>query len=146
LDPLARHDFLASLMAAVSQDGVSVVFSSHVLAELERVADYLIVLASGRVQVAGDVDELIAGHQTLIGPTSQATHVADRLTVVCERRAERQTHLLVRCAGPTPPPPGWQTHPTSLEELVLAYLRAPDSAALPGPSKRNSEHHAAATT
>jgi ABC-2 type transport system ATP-binding protein len=146
LDPLARHDFLASLMTAVSEDGVSVVFSSHVLAELERVADYLIVLACGRVQLAGDVDELVSGHQTLIGPTSQATNVADRLAVVSERRGERHTHLLVRCARHMPPPAGWQSHPSSLEELVLAYLRAPDAAALPGPNTKHSELRAAATT
>jgi ABC-2 type transport system ATP-binding protein len=53
LDPLARHDFMASLMAAVAEDGLSVMLSSHVIADLERVADYLIVLSRGQVQVAG---------------------------------------------------------------------------------------------
>src|SRR5207245_1403736 len=67
LDPLARHDFMALVMTAAG-DGVSVLLSSHVLAELERVADYLIVLAAGRVQVAGEVDDLLAGHALLTGP------------------------------------------------------------------------------
>src|SRR4051812_13961654 len=53
LDPLARHDFMATVLAAAAEDGVSVLLSSHVLAELERVADYLVLLSRGRVQVAG---------------------------------------------------------------------------------------------
>src|SRR5271163_3713194 len=56
LDPLARHDFMATVMQAVADDGLSVVLSSHVLTELERVADYLIVISQGQVQVADDVD------------------------------------------------------------------------------------------
>jgi len=65
LDPLARHDFMAAVMTAVADDGLSVVLSSHVLAELERVADHLVVLSSGRVQVAGEVDDLLARHRVL---------------------------------------------------------------------------------
>src|SRR2546427_607422 len=68
LDPLARHDFMASLMAAVAEDALSVVLSSHVIADLERVADYLIVLSHGQVQVAGEVEGLLACHSTLTGP------------------------------------------------------------------------------
>jgi len=48
LDPVARHDFMATVLTAMADDGVSVVLSSHVLAELERVADYLILLSQGR--------------------------------------------------------------------------------------------------
>ena len=72
LDPLARHDFMAAVMTAVADDGVSVVLSSHVLAELERVADYLVVLSSGSVQVAGEVDDLLAAHRVLTGPAAGA--------------------------------------------------------------------------
>src|SRR5690349_1937956 len=72
LDPLARHDFMASLMAAVAEDGLSVVLSSHVIADLERVGDYLIVLSRGQVQVAGEVDALLAGHRLLTGPAAAA--------------------------------------------------------------------------
>ena len=68
LDPLARHEFLAALMAAVAEEELSVVFSSHVVAELERVCDYLVVLSAGQVQVAGEVDDLLASHRMLIGP------------------------------------------------------------------------------
>jgi ABC-2 type transport system ATP-binding protein len=136
LDPLARHDFMAAVMAAVAEDGVSVVLSSHVLAELERVADYLILVSDGRVQVAGEVDDLLACHRVLTGPAAEAGKYAERLRVVHARRAEAQAHLLVRTSGTAEPvPPGWEAHPVSLEELVLAYLREPGAAALPGPAR-----------
>ena len=136
LDPLARHDFMAAVMTAVADDGVSVVLSSHVLAELERVADYLVVLSSGSVQVAGEVDDLLASHRVLTGPASEAARCAERLNVVHARRGEAQAHLLVRTNGATDPlPHGWETHPVGLEELPLAYLREPGAAALPGPAR-----------
>jgi ABC-2 type transport system ATP-binding protein len=140
LDPLARHDFMATVMAAAAEDGMSVVLSSHVLAELERVADYLILVSGGRVQVAGEVDDLLSTHRMLTGPAADAGRRAE-LTVVHERRAEAQAHLLVRTSGPADAaPPGWEAHPVGLEELVLAYLREPGAAALPGPARtRNAE-------
>jgi ABC-2 type transport system ATP-binding protein len=135
LDPLARHDFMASLMAAVAEDGLSVVLSSHVIADLERMADYLVVLSYGQVQVAGEVEALLAVHNTLAGPTAAADDVAERLAVVYARRAGTVAHLLVRNkTAAEPAPPGWEAHPVGLEELVLAYLREPGAAALPGPS------------
>jgi len=136
LDPIARHDFMAAVMTAVADDGVSVVLSSHVLAELERVADYLVVLSSGSVQVAGEVDHLLARHRVLTGPASRAETSTERLNVVHARRGEAQAHLLVRTNGATEPvPDGWEAHPVSLEELTLAYLREPGAAALPGPAR-----------
>jgi ABC-2 type transport system ATP-binding protein len=134
LDPLARHDFMATVMATVAEHRVSVVLSSHVLAELERVADYLILLSQGRVQVVGEVDDLLAGHRILTAPTAEADNYADR-PVVHLRRAEAQTHLLVRATADDAVPPGWEAHPVGLEELTLAYLRAPSAAALPGPGR-----------
>ena len=96
LDPVARHDFMASVMMAMAADGVSVVLSSHVLAELERVADYLILMSRGRVQLAGEVDDLLASHRVLTGPAAEADRYAERLSVVHARRGEAQAHLLVR--------------------------------------------------
>jgi ABC-2 type transport system ATP-binding protein len=136
LDPLARHDFMATVMAAVAENSMSVVLSSHVLAELERVADYLILVSGGRVQVADEVDGLLARHRVLTGAAAEADLIAQRLSVVHARRAEAQAHLLVRTSGPADPvPPGWEAHPVSVEELVLAYLREPGAAALPGPTR-----------
>ncbi|HEX3309991.1 MAG TPA: hypothetical protein VHS32_27375 [Streptosporangiaceae bacterium] len=122
------------MLAAMADDGVSVVLSSHVLAELERVADYLILLSRGRVQVVGEVDDLLAGHRVLTGPAAEAGNFAER-PVVHASRAEAQAHLLIRAAVDDPVPPGWEAHPVSLEELVLAYLREPGAAALPGPAR-----------
>ncbi|HYZ54044.1 MAG TPA: ABC transporter ATP-binding protein [Streptosporangiaceae bacterium] len=147
LDPLARHDFMASVMAAVADDGVSVVLSSHVLAELERVADYLILVSRGSIQVAGEVDDLLACHRVLTGPATEAGRYAERLRVVHTRRGEAQAHLLVRTNGTDRPvPPGWEAHPVGLEELVLAYLREPGAAALPGPARARHTETTEVTT
>jgi ABC-2 type transport system ATP-binding protein len=137
LDPIARHDFMATVLAAAADDGVSVLLSSHVLAELERVADYLILMSRGQVQVSGLVDDLLAGHRLLTGPAAEADRYAQR-PVVHVRRGGAQAHLLVRAGAGDPVPPGWEAHPVGLEELALAYLREPDAVALPGP---NRGHH-----
>src|SRR5438132_3892491 len=95
LDPIARHDFMATVLTAAADDGMSVLLSSHVLAELERVADYLILMSQGQVQVAGEVDDLLASHRILTGPAADASRYAE-WPVVHVRRAEAQAHLLVR--------------------------------------------------
>src|SRR5512146_441013 len=97
LDPIARHDFMATVLTAAAADGVSVLLSSHVLAELERVADYLILLSRGRVQLAGEIDDLLAAHRLLTGPATEAERYADR-PVVHVRRGQAQAHLLVRAS------------------------------------------------
>ena len=125
LDPLARHEFLGALMSAVAEDGMSVIFSSHAVAELERVCDYLVVLARGRVQVSGDVDELLRTHWSISGPTERAADVRRRLPVVFEQEASRLTTMLVRVTEGDEVPDGWAQRPTALEELVLAYMRSP---------------------
>jgi ABC-2 type transport system ATP-binding protein len=139
LDPLARHDFMSTLMEAVAEDGVSVVLSSHVLSELERVCDYLVLLSRGSVQIAGTVDDLLATHRLFTGPVDQADAVADALPVVHQRRAGRQASLLVRTTNHPTMPAGWQDDPSNLEEIVLSYLRSPEASALPGPESSDSE-------
>ena len=136
LDPLARHDFMATVMTAVADYGVSVVLSSHVLAELERVADYLVLVSGGRVQVAGEVADLLATHAVLTGPVSDVATYAERWNVVHASRGGTQKHLLVRRnQSDEGVPRGWEAHSLSLEELTLAYLREPTAAALPGPAR-----------
>src|SRR5271154_4012393 len=98
LDPIARHDFMATVLTAAVDDGVSVLLSSHVLAELERVADYLILMSQGHVQVAGEVDDVLDSHRLLTGPASEAAPYSER-PVVRVRRAESQAHLLVRASA-----------------------------------------------
>jgi len=124
------------VMAAIADDGLSVVLSSHVLTELERVADYLVVISHGSVQVAGVVDDLLSRHRVLTGPAIEVDTYAERLNLVHAQRGEAQAHMLVRVDARTGPvPPGWEAHPVSLEELTLGYLREPDAAWLPGPGR-----------
>jgi ABC-2 type transport system ATP-binding protein len=135
LDPLARYDFMAALMAAVTEDGLSVVFSSHVVSELQRIADYLVVLNHGRLQLAGEVEALLAAHRILTGPSRDLPTDSQRLAVVHARPAGAQAHLLVRMAAlDDPVPDGWLSAPARLEDLVLAYLRDPRASVLPGPA------------
>ena len=145
LDPLARHDFMSTLMEAVAADGVSVVFSSHVLSELERVCDYLVLLSHGSVQVAEETDALLATHRVLSGPVDQADAVAAALSVVHDRRAGRQASLLVRTTDDPTTPDGWRDDPSNLEEIVLSYLRSPDASALSGPRAADRDSSKAVT-
>ena len=100
LDPLARQDFMATVMTSMTDDGVSVMPSSHAIAELERMADYLIVLGDGELRLEGETDELLAGHRLLTGPAAEADRLAGRLSPVQDKRAGAQAHLLVGTAGP----------------------------------------------
>jgi ABC-2 type transport system ATP-binding protein len=123
-------------MTAAAEDGVSVVLSSHVLAELERVADYLVLVSRGNIQVAGEVEDLLATHSLLTGPASESERYTRQWNVVYASSAASQVRLLVRCDGTTNPvPPGWEARAVTLEELTLAYLREPGAAALPGPAR-----------
>jgi ABC-2 type transport system ATP-binding protein len=133
LDPLARHEFTGTVMAAVVEEGISVLFSSHVVSELERICDYLIVLGQGRLQVSGEVDTLLESHKVLTGPTEEASAVAATIPTVWATTAGRQSRLLVRTTPATALPPAWQADPTNLEELVLGYLRSPEATAFGGP-------------
>jgi ABC-2 type transport system ATP-binding protein len=130
LDPIARQDFMATVMTTMADEGMSVLLSSHALAELERVADYLIVLGDGQLRIAGHAEDLVATHRVLTGPVTEADRCAEQHAVVQDKRAGAQAHLLVRSArADDPVPPRWEAHPVSLEELTLAYLRGPGSQA-----------------
>jgi ABC-2 type transport system ATP-binding protein len=128
LDPLARQDVLGWLMTCVAEDGLSVVFSSHVIPELERIASYLVVLSAGRIQVAATVDSLLDTHLALTGPADGVDDLYDQVEIVTAQRAGRQAVVLAR-TGAAPPgyaaPPGWAGRPVTMEELVLGYLREP---------------------
>ncbi|MGH3190878.1 MAG: ABC transporter ATP-binding protein [Streptosporangiaceae bacterium] len=121
LDPLARREFLGSLMEAVAEHGVSVVLSSHLVADLERVCDYLIVLVASRVQVAGDVGALLGTHCRLSGPRRDPGTLPAGQHVVEESHTDKQSTLLVRTDEPILDP-SWTVRPVTLEDLVLAYM------------------------
>jgi ABC-2 type transport system ATP-binding protein len=127
LDPLARREFLQSLMEAVAESGLSVILSSHILADLERVCDHIVILANGRTQLSGAIDEIVSTHRLLMGPRSEAATVARLHEVVSERHTERQTSLLVRANGHVYDA-SWELHDVDLEEIVLAYLARDRSA------------------
>ncbi|MGC4808558.1 ABC transporter ATP-binding protein [Micromonospora sp. DT233] len=133
LDPLARHDVTSGLMAAVAETGMTVLLSSHVVPDLKDTCDWLVVLNGGRVQVSGDIDDLLSEHRLLTGPADGAEAVAARLPVVTRSSIGRQATLLVRGAGAVPDR-RWTERSLSLEDLVLTYLRDPDAAALPRPA------------
>ncbi|MEU3887653.1 ABC transporter ATP-binding protein [Streptomyces sp. NPDC029041] len=120
LDPLARHQLMATLMADAADHGTTVVMSSHVVAELEGSCDHLLLLGSGRVRLAGPLDDLLAAH-TLV--TGRAGEALDPHTVVESRTTGRQLTALVRPAGPLGDE--FQGDRPSLEEVVLAHLRSP---------------------
>ncbi|OLF15964.1 ABC transporter ATP-binding protein [Actinophytocola xanthii] len=135
LDPLARHDVMRGLMTAVAESGMTVVLSSHVVSDLEDTCDWLVLLNRGRIQVAGDIEDLLAEHRLLTGPADLADGLAARVDVVDDSRTDRQATLLVRTRGERQPlDPRWTTRGVDLEELVLAYLRRPDAASLPRPA------------
>jgi ABC-2 type transport system ATP-binding protein len=121
LDPLARREFLQDLMEVVAIAGVSVVLSSHLVADLERVCDYLIVLVGSRVQLAGDVSELLASHHRLAGPRRDPDTLPANFEVIEESHTDRQSVLLVRTDEPILDP-AWIVKPVTLEDLVLAYM------------------------
>jgi ABC-2 type transport system ATP-binding protein len=128
LDPLARREFLGDLMEAVAEHELSVVLSSHLVSDLERVCDHLVVLVGSRVQIAGDLDRLHATHHRLTAPRRDT--LPDELEVVGERHTERQSTYIVRTDAPIYDP-HWTVTQLSLEDLVLAYMSRTSEAARP---------------
>jgi ABC-2 type transport system ATP-binding protein len=121
LDPLARREFLRSLMEFSADEGTTVVMSSHLVADLERVCDYLIVLVGSRVRLAGEVDELLATHHRLTGARREPAGLGPGREVIQESHTEVQSTLLVRSTAPIDDP-GWAVDRVDLEDLVLAYM------------------------
>jgi ABC-2 type transport system ATP-binding protein len=121
LDPLARREFLQDLMEAVAEHELSVVLSSHLVSDLERVCDHLIVLVDSRVQVAGDIDELLATHHRLTGPRREPDTLPTDQHVIAASHTDRQSTYLVRTDQPVLDP-AWTVDALNLEDLVLAYM------------------------
>ncbi|MFL6099442.1 MAG: ABC transporter ATP-binding protein [Actinomycetales bacterium] len=121
LDPLARREFLRVLMEAVAEHEVNVLLSSHLVSDLERVCDYLVVLVDSEVRVEGEVEHLLATHHRLTGPRRDHSRLPDDQQVVWASHTERQSTIVVRCAGPILDP-AWSVTPLGLEDLVLAYM------------------------
>jgi ABC-2 type transport system ATP-binding protein len=121
LDPLARREFMQSVMEVVAESELTVVLSSHIIADLERVCDHIVILARGRTQLIGEIDRIVASHRLLTGPRTDASAVARVHDVIRESHTERQTTLLVHSNGHVYDS-SWELHEVDLEEIVLAYL------------------------
>ncbi|MEV4253065.1 ABC transporter ATP-binding protein [Spirillospora sp. NPDC049652] len=121
LDPLARHQFLTSLAEAVADGDLTVLMSSHLVHDLERVSDHLVLLDSSRVRLAGDIDDILARHRILRGARRDTTVIERDHTVVKASHTARQSTLLVRLNGPLHDP-RWEVAEPDLEELILAYM------------------------
>ena|ERR1700681_4851560 len=124
LDPLARRQFLAELTEAAQTDRITVILSSHVMSELERTCDHLVILNQGRVQLAGDVDAVLSDHRVVTGPPIDQSETTAHPAVIQAEHSNHQSVLVVRRDFPVPDS-RWQVREIPLEELVLAYLSNP---------------------
>lgn len=124
LDPLARREFLQDLMEAVAEHGLSVVLSSHLVADLERVCDQMIVLVDSQVRITGDVEDLLATHHRLTGPRRDIDTLPSDQHVISSSHTDRQTTAVVRTDGPIHDP-SWTVGALTLEDLVLEYMSNP---------------------
>jgi ABC-2 type transport system ATP-binding protein len=122
LDPLARREFLQRLMEAAADDDMTVVLSSHLIADLERICDYVIVLANSRVQLAGDVEALLSSHFRLTGPRRDPASLPAGQHVIEASHTDRQSTLVVHADTPIHDP-AWTIESIGLEDLLLAYMR-----------------------
>lgn len=121
LDPLARREFLQGVIAVVADSGTSVILSSHLVADLERVCDYLVVVVDSHAQVAGEIDELLASHYRLTGPRHDRDALPGDQQLIEESHTDRQSTLVVRSNEPILDP-SWTVEHLNLEDLVLAYM------------------------
>jgi ABC-2 type transport system ATP-binding protein len=127
LDPIARLEFMRDVMAASADSGLTVVIASHVVAELERLCDWLIVLTGGRLQLAGPVDDLLAEHQMLTVPRETPDAELPG-TTISRTDSDRHSTVLVTAdlaQMAEAQRPHWQAEPVGFEQLVLAYLQGP---------------------
>lgn len=126
LDPAARRSFLQELMTAAAAREMTIVFSSHLIGDLERVCDHLVVLDHAKTLVSGDLEDVVNAHAVLTGPPADPSALPGVEEVIRQERTSRQTTALVRLAH-RPFDPSWRVDPVGLEELILAYLD-PDTA------------------
>ncbi len=132
LDPLARREFMQALTEAVAEEETTVLLSSHLVSDLERICDRLVIINQGMLQVSGDLEELLGSHHLLTGPRLGEGVRPPGVEVVKEQHSERQSSFWVR-GEPPALPAGWRAERLALEELVIAYLGSPSAAALPEP-------------
>ncbi len=121
LDPLARREFLRGLMAYIADHQASVILSSHLVSDLERVCDYLIVLVESRVRIAGEVDDLLDTHYRITGPRREAADLPPGVEAIEASHTDRQSTMVVRSSAPIDDP-ALTVEQITLDDLVLAYM------------------------
>jgi ABC-2 type transport system ATP-binding protein len=132
LDPLARREFLERLAEATDGTQISVVMSSHLVSDLERICDYLVVLVASRIQLAGPVTELVAGHHLVSGPSVEPGALPGGAEIISAARSLGRTTALIRAAA-APQHPAWAVTRPNLEDVVLAYMSRAGTGAADGP-------------
>jgi len=130
LDPLARREFMQTLMQTAAEGDLTIILSSHLIADLERVCDHLVLLAAGNTQLAGGIESLLATHRVIVGPRPSRS-IAGVAEIVDETRDGRGTTMIARVDGPILDP-SFAVEEVGLEELVLAYLTQSRDAARRG--------------
>jgi ABC-2 type transport system ATP-binding protein len=135
LDPLARRSFLRHLMESVAENATSVILSSHLVSDLERVCDYLVVLVSSRVQLTGETEELLAQHYRIVCTRRKESDLPPGLEVVLAEHSDRQSTFFVRSQTGPPPAGDWSAERLNLEDLVLTYMERAAA-----PARRSATH------
>jgi ABC-2 type transport system ATP-binding protein len=136
LDPLARRAFLHQLVETAGEENTGVVLSSHLISDLERVCDYLIVLVASRVRLAGEVDQITAVHYRIVCTRREPGALPTGCEVLSARHTDRQSTFVVRSDAPLPAG-DWAAEPLSLEDLVLTYMEGAESGI--GPATQGTE-------
>jgi len=134
VDPLARQAFIQILLEAMTSEEMTVLLSSHIIADLDKICDELIILSKAQVQIAGNIENLLSTHKRLIGPREGAESIERMHTVLQASHTGRQSHLLVK-ANEIKLNPSWQVQDVSLEDIVLAYLALQQNSQEPLTSK-----------
>jgi ABC-2 type transport system ATP-binding protein len=122
LDPVAREGLMHVLLRSVVDDNSTVLLSSHAIADLVTVCDFVIILSASRVHVADDLDYVLASHRLLVASTEEAPQIPPGVVVISATNSERETRLLVRVEEPVTSA-SWRVVEPTLDEIVIAYLR-----------------------
>jgi ABC-2 type transport system ATP-binding protein len=121
LDPLARRDFLSVLVEAVADGDLTVILSSHLVADLERICDFLVLVDRGELQLAAEVDDILDSHRMLTAARRELGVLEREHTVLRVETTARETRVWARLHGPLHDP-GWQVEALGLEDIVLAHM------------------------
>jgi ABC-2 type transport system ATP-binding protein len=123
LDPAGRRDFLRELVDQVLDRGTTVVFSTHILSDLERVAFNVAFMRQGRIALQSPLDELLDQVRAVTGASAEVQALLARLGLSALSRqplAAGRERCLLRATQPLPAlPAGLICEAVNLEDLFL---------------------------